>query len=57
MNDEAVYRTAPATPAKHNEWKEKIPGGWNRQEEANNTQCDHGPVQDTIKEMVIIPVG
>ena len=41
----------------HHGGKENIPGGWNRQEEANNTQCDHGPVQDTIKEMVIIPVG
>ena len=34
-----------------------IPGGWNRQEEANNTQYDHCPVKDTIKKILIIPGG
>ena len=41
-------------------WRRKnIPDsdGWNCQEKANNTQCDHGHVKDTIKEMVIIPGG
>ena len=39
-------------------WRgKKIPGGWKRQEEANNTQCDHGHVKDTINDMVKIPGG
>ena len=38
----------------HQGREERISGGWNRQEEANNTHCDHGPVKDTIKEIVII---
>ena len=36
--------------------KEKIPGGWNSQTEANNTQCIHGPVKGTIKKIKIILV-
>ena len=39
------------------EEKENIPGGWNRQSEANNTQCDYGRVEGTIKEREMIPGG
>ena len=45
-------------PVEHTmEGKEKIPGGWNCQREANNTQHDHGPVKGTIKDIEIIPGG
>ena len=34
-----------------------IPGGWNSQREANNTQCDGGRVESTIKEREMMPGG
>ena len=37
--------------------QEKIPGGWNSQMEATNTQCDPCPVEGTIKEKEMIPGG
>ena len=39
------------------EEKERIPGGWNSQREANNTQCDCGRVEGTIKERDMILGG
>ena len=39
------------------EEKEKFPGGWNSQREANNTQCDSGLFEAFIKEIEMIPGG
>ena len=36
---------------------ESVNVGWNSQREANNTQCDHGPVKGTIEKIKNIPGG
>ena len=39
------------------EGKEKIPGGWNFQREANITQHNHGPVKGALEKKIMITGG
>ena len=55
--DVSIIRYEPDLVEHKMEGKEKIPGEWNFQREANNTKRKHGPVKGITKDIEKIPRG